>query len=427
MINAVSHSLNPKMIQTEQTVTQYSQSAIARNAVTPLTAVSNSEKTTTSSSLVSTQASSQSAQVLTQSTIQASSPTTPTFIAPSTLVAPSKTALVTSSKSEPTALHAPEISPSQIRQMDGASHADKLAFQTLIPTGASLQSAISQTSSENSATYNLKTGAVNVAGLMGASDINHAATVMLKNEKSTEQDPIINPNADTSQSVKSEQAVTSSSQQEPTEQEQSAEKDKLEKQDQVEQAEKEQADQEKVQQQKDEAIIKALAARDLEVKTHEQAHAAVGGNYANSPEYTYEKGPDGKRYAVEGKVNIDVGVIEGDAQATVTKMQKVYAAAMAPVQPSSADLQVAAEATRKLNEAKKELIVERQEKVMSTEETQHINDLGQIFNNVDGDSLNSGLELEQLNSTLSDQSNFQPNPQSERETNTRLSAIDIAV
>ncbi|WP_285162691.1 putative metalloprotease CJM1_0395 family protein [Shewanella goraebulensis] len=127
----------------------------------------------------------------------------------------------------------------------------------------------------------------------------------------------------------------------------------------------------------DAQVIKELSARDSEVKTHEQAHAAVGGSFAHTPQYTYEKGPDGKRYAVEGKVNIDVGVIEGNAQATYNKMQKVYAAAMAPVQPSIADIQVANEAVQKMNEAKKELTAERQEKIISSEDSKQINDLAQ--------------------------------------------------
>ncbi|MEZ9141557.1 MULTISPECIES: putative metalloprotease CJM1_0395 family protein [unclassified Shewanella] len=138
-----------------------------------------------------------------------------------------------------------------------------------------------------------------------------------------------------------------------------------------------QAEQEKQQVQLDTQIINELSKRDAEVKTHEQAHAAVGGSFAQTPQYTYEKGPDGKRYAVEGEVKIDVGVIEGNAQATFNKMQKVYAAAMAPVQPSTADIQVANEAVRKMNEAKKELVSERQEKVLSTEESQQINQLAQ--------------------------------------------------
>ena len=44
--------------------------------------------------------------------------------------------------------------------------------------------------------------------------------------------------------------------------------------------------------------VAELKSRDQEVRTHEQAHAAAGGQYAGSPSYEYEQGPDGKRYAV---------------------------------------------------------------------------------------------------------------------------------
>ena len=39
-----------------------------------------------------------------------------------------------------------------------------------------------------------------------------------------------------------------------------------------------------------------LKLRDQEVRTHEQQHAAVGGQHAGSPNYEYETGPDGKQY-----------------------------------------------------------------------------------------------------------------------------------
>jgi hypothetical protein len=49
-----------------------------------------------------------------------------------------------------------------------------------------------------------------------------------------------------------------------------------------------------------------LQQRDTEASAHEQAHASLGGQYASSSEYGYERGPDGKRYAVSGEVSIDI-------------------------------------------------------------------------------------------------------------------------
>ena len=67
--------------------------------------------------------------------------------------------------------------------------------------------------------------------------------------------------------------------------------------------------------------LRELSARDQQVRTHEAAHAAIGGRYAGSPALSYEQGPDGRRYAVEGKVNIDTSEIPGDPQRTLEKAE----------------------------------------------------------------------------------------------------------
>ena len=89
-------------------------------------------------------------------------------------------------------------------------------------------------------------------------------------------------------------------------------------------------------------LVADLKARDAEVRRHEQAHAAVGGQYAGTPTYTFQTGPDGQRYAVGGAVAIDVSPVDGDPEATIDKMEMVKAAALAPAEPSAADRQVAA-------------------------------------------------------------------------------------
>ena len=61
------------------------------------------------------------------------------------------------------------------------------------------------------------------------------------------------------------------------------------------------------------------------MRAHEQAHAAVGGQYAGSPSYEYERGSDGNNYAVAGEVPIDVSEVPNDPQATIEKMQQVKA------------------------------------------------------------------------------------------------------
>ena len=105
--------------------------------------------------------------------------------------------------------------------------------------------------------------------------------------------------------------------------------------------------------------VAALAQRDAEVRRHEQAHAAVGGQYAGAPRYQYTTGPDNKRYAVSGEVSIDVAPIPGDPRATIVKMQIVRRAALAPSEPSAQDRQVAAQAQAEITRARAELAEER--------------------------------------------------------------------
>ena len=102
--------------------------------------------------------------------------------------------------------------------------------------------------------------------------------------------------------------------------------------------------------------LRELVARDREVRAHEQAHASVGGRYAGSPSYTFQRGPDGRQYAVGGEVAIDVSPIPGDPQATIEKAQIVRRAALAPAEPSAQDRAVAAEATAIEQHARAELL-----------------------------------------------------------------------
>lgn len=103
-----------------------------------------------------------------------------------------------------------------------------------------------------------------------------------------------------------------------------------------------------------ESQIRELKKRDAEVKAHEQAHAAVGGAYASAPTYTYAKGPDGKKYAVGGEVQIDTSP-ERTPDATIRKMDVVIRAALAPAEPSSQDRAVARQAQQQRLEAQQQL------------------------------------------------------------------------
>ncbi len=98
--------------------------------------------------------------------------------------------------------------------------------------------------------------------------------------------------------------------------------------------------------------VARLEKRDAEVRRHEQAHAAAGGQYAGAASFGYETGPDGKRYVVDGEVPIDTSAVSGDPKATVAKMEQVARAAMAPASPSGQDHRVAASARAKAAKAR---------------------------------------------------------------------------
>lgn len=116
---------------------------------------------------------------------------------------------------------------------------------------------------------------------------------------------------------------------------------------------KRRAEQERQQAERDQ--IQELSARDREVRAHEQAHAAVAGQYGSSPTYSFVRGPDGVSYAVGGEVKIDTSPIPGDPEATLRKAQQLRRAANAPADPSSQDSSVAAQAAQMEQQARAEL------------------------------------------------------------------------
>lgn len=115
--------------------------------------------------------------------------------------------------------------------------------------------------------------------------------------------------------------------------------------------------------------IRRLRARDAEVRAHEQAHAAAGGSHAGAPNFAYERGPDGRMYAVSGHVGIDAGEVAGDPEATLRKMQQIQRAALAPAEPSAQDRKVAAKAAAKASRARQEIQAGRGEESSATQST----------------------------------------------------------
>ncbi|PKO56902.1 MAG: hypothetical protein CVU28_01240, partial [Betaproteobacteria bacterium HGW-Betaproteobacteria-21] len=109
------------------------------------------------------------------------------------------------------------------------------------------------------------------------------------------------------------------------------------------------------------STIAQLQQRDREVRAHEQAHISAGGGLITSgASFTYQTGPDNKRYAIGGEVGIDTSPGRTPEE-TLDRAARIRAAALAPADPSAQDRQVAAAADRMAMEARMEVNLARSE------------------------------------------------------------------
>lgn len=117
-------------------------------------------------------------------------------------------------------------------------------------------------------------------------------------------------------------------------------------------------------------VVAKLKKRDQEVKAHENAHMSAGaGVVQGGATYQYQRGPDGRMFAVGGEVKIDTSR-ENSPEATIRKMQQVKKAALAPSQPSGQDRSVAAQASQIETEARAELTQKNTEETNKDQENQ---------------------------------------------------------
>ncbi|WDP88350.1 MAG: SprA-related family protein [Desulfobacter sp.] len=122
-------------------------------------------------------------------------------------------------------------------------------------------------------------------------------------------------------------------------------------------------------------LVYELKQIDSQVRNHEMAHIAAGGSYITSgASYTYQKGPDGKSYAVGGEVSIDSAPVPGDPEATIQKMNQVRRAALAPGDPSPQDRKVAANASAQALKAMSELTIQQAKERTEQNDTQVFGD-----------------------------------------------------
>ncbi len=150
---------------------------------------------------------------------------------------------------------------------------------------------------------------------------------------------------------------------------------------------------EQAQEREEQLIINDLSARDREVRAHEQAHSAVGGQYAGAPSYEFKRGPDGVNYAIGGEVSIDTSP-EQTPEQTIRKAQIVRRAALAPAEPSPQDRSVAAQATQMESQAQRDLAVQRREQAEAASEAR-------TENQEDADEAPSGLSPENASGNTS--------------------------
>ena len=120
-------------------------------------------------------------------------------------------------------------------------------------------------------------------------------------------------------------------------------------------------------------MISELQSRDREVRSHEAAHASAGGSLVVSgPSFTYQRGPDGRSYAIGGEVQIDVSPVANDPEATLKKSEQIRRAALAPADPSAQDLRVASNASQLASKARVEIAVLRREEAQLEEKEKEL-------------------------------------------------------
>lgn len=105
----------------------------------------------------------------------------------------------------------------------------------------------------------------------------------------------------------------------------------------------------------DKRLIRELQKRDQEVRAHERAHKTAAGELARGAiSYTYQIGPDGRRYAIGGEVRIDASP-GNTPEESLERARKIRAAASAPSSPSAQDHSAAADAAQLEAEARSQL------------------------------------------------------------------------
>jgi ABC-type uncharacterized transport system YnjBCD ATPase subunit len=126
--------------------------------------------------------------------------------------------------------------------------------------------------------------------------------------------------------------------------------------------------------------IKQLKARDSVVRAHEMAHISAGhGITKGSAHFSFQRGADGIQYATGGEVQIDTSKIAADPVATLKKAIQIQTAALAPLQPSSQDRTIAANAAQMAIEARAEIKQQANENESTNDIQSKENTVGELL------------------------------------------------
>ncbi len=108
--------------------------------------------------------------------------------------------------------------------------------------------------------------------------------------------------------------------------------------------------------------VKELERIDRQVKSRELTHRAVAGSYARgSVSFDYVTGPDGKKYAKEGHINIDSRPVPNNPEATIRKARAIRSVELSTTNTSPQNRNVSAEIAKIEREARMELKTEQRE------------------------------------------------------------------
>ena len=127
--------------------------------------------------------------------------------------------------------------------------------------------------------------------------------------------------------------------------------------------------------QQEQREVSELKMTDAQVRNHEHAHkAAAGGLHTSGPNYEYETGPDGRKYAVAGDVNVSYSH-SSDPEVNLRNAQQLKASALAPADPSSQDRKGAPQAEMEIAQARQEILEEQNQARDEEENSSNINNV----------------------------------------------------